>query len=239
MPRLKSRSEFPPSGFTYIQSETGFNTWDTLKHQSFKAVVDAVVAHRLGNPHIGDKVGWRTDYAGVADEVDDYVARLNVIQGYPQFVVDGGGEPPPFYRPLAGLANRLSGAAAASSRIVAGVGTLLDWLGDGGEPVKKELAEKRAGICVTCPQNGKGDWKRIFTAPVAHKIKLQLAIKHDMDLKTSHDAQLGVCLACDCPLELKTQIDIKYIAAHTSEEVYGKFDPRCWILSETGRTKNS
>lgn len=232
MPRLKSRNEFSPVQFQWIQPETGFNTLDTLKYQSFRTVVDAVVKHRLGNPHIGDKVGWRTDYEGVADEVDDYVARLNVIQGYPQFVVDGGGEPPPFYRPLGSLANRLGGAVAAGKSVVAGVGTLLDWLGDGGEPVKNELAEKRAGICVTCPQNGKGDWKRLFTAPVAHKIKLQLAIKHDMDLKTSHDAQLGVCLACDCPLELKTWAPLSYILPHTSAETMAKLDKRCWILKK-------
>ena len=110
---------------------------------------------------------------------------------------------------------------------------MLDWLGSGGKAVDPALAEKRAGICADCPQNGADDWKTYFTQPIADKIRTQLEIKADLQLRTTYDDRLRVCSACDCPLKLKVHTPMEHILAHTSEDTKTRLDPRCWILKST------
>lgn len=106
---------------------------------------------------------------------------------------------------------------------------LLDWLGSGGKPAEQSLADSRAAICSTCPRNDGGDFTAFFTKPIADKIRTQLEIRGDLQLRTPHDETLTVCSACDCPLKLKVWVPMEHILAHTSEDTKTKLDPRCWI----------
>jgi len=99
--------------------------------------------------------------------------------------------------------------------------------------VEQTLADSRAAICADCPKNDGGDFTAYFTEPIANKIRTQLEIRGDLQLRTPSDEKLTVCSACDCPLKLKVWVPLDHILAHTSPEVKTKLDPRCWILKGT------
>jgi hypothetical protein len=221
--RLKSRQQSPINGFQFVQPEISPNpmkTWD------FRGLVDQVINQRRANP----RFQLPTERAAVENEVDEQNAmRMLSIRGGENYIThDALPAPPPFYNPP----QRRRAVAAAGDNLANGVRVLADWLGEGGVPVAKELAESRAAICAVCPKNGKGDWTARFTGPVAAVIRKQLAIKNDMSLTTAHDNELGVCDACGCQLSLKVWAPIKHIAAHLTDEVKAKLDPGCWVTSE-------
>lgn len=229
--RLKNRNQGIPYGFKFIQPEGNFEAPGNL---SFKGVVDSVVAFRKGNPYLAKKHNWSTDWNSVADEVDKANAlRMQANPKWHNFIIDedGGSSfsgPFPWQR-----ASQLVGAVVApAKKTVAGVKVLLDWLGSSFRPVPKELAEKRAEICSTCPQNQPGDWTVTFTAPVAAMLKLQLGIKNDLKLSTSKDGQLHNCMACSCVLTLKAHTPLKHILDNTDEATMQRLDKRCWILKK-------
>jgi hypothetical protein len=205
-------------------------------NQSFDVTTKSIIAHRKANPALVKKHGWATSYPEVANELDAYNDARCRAHGWIHYVTSES--PPPFLAPRSSLPLRPGGAAGekGGSRIVAGIKTLLDWLGSGGQPVAKELAEKRALVCATCPQNGRGDWTRWFTVPASQKIKKQLEIRNDLKLATSQDGKLGVCEACLCPLHLKTWAPLEHILKEMDEATKAKLNqenPRCWILSES------
>lgn len=230
--RLANRQQSIPNGFKFYQPETNFDTdaLPDLKGRSFDTIVRGVIRHRLGNSWLVTKHNWPTDYESVAAQVDEFNAlRLSKNPAWSNFIVENEGGstqiPFSFQRP-----HKKPGVAAGASRVVAGVGVLLNWLGSGGRAVAKELAEKRATVCSTCPMNQPGDWTTFFTAPVAATLKLQLAMKNDLRLETSKDKELHVCSACSCPLSLKTWTPLNFILENTDEETMNRFDPRCWIV---------
>ena len=226
MARLKNRDHFIPGEFQILLPEAGMRE---PVSGSFREVVDFFAKLVLKNPGLAQKNNWPTDRASQENFVDEREAARMIAHGWFDFVEI---EAAPFsvnpqkktslWRSVAG---KVSGSTA-----------LTDWLGQGGKPVEKELAEKRASICATCPKNDGGDWKSYFSTPVANQIRGLLGVKHDMELSTSYDAQLTVCSACDCNLQLKVWSPADIIAPHTSEAVWNKLDKRCWLFSETGRT---
>jgi hypothetical protein len=227
--RLKSRTAHPPYSFRALSPEFG-QTEESVG--SFNAVVEAVQAIRLANPFICERHGLRTDTAAVEAFVEQYNCARCVNNGWLDYVLmDEPGEAPPFVPPAEKKTHR--GGVAGVKRVAAGVALLVDWLGNSAKPVESALAEKRAGICATCPRNNGGDWKAYFTEPIAEKIRVQLEIRNDLQLRTSHDAKLTVCSACDCPLGLKVFSPLSYILEHTSEDTKTRLDPRCWILGES------
>lgn len=62
--------------------------------------------------------------------------------------------------------------------------------------VSKEEAERRAGICSTCPHNVKGNegWADLVAY---HSIG---------DRTTPYDSKLGMCELCSCPLRAKVHL---------------------------------
>lgn len=224
---LKSRDQFPPAGFQFLQPETG---WEAPFNQSFDVTVKAIMAHRKANPALAKRSNWALDYNSIANELDAFNDARCRAHGWLHFVSQEA-SPVPFWQPHSEKQGPAVGAGGRS-RIVAGVRTLLDWLGSGGRPVNRELAEKRAEVCSGCPMNGKGDWTRFFTVPASQKIKTQLEIKNELKLETPSDEKLGVCEACLCPLKLKVWTPIKHILKEMDEATTSKLDGRCWIPKE-------
>lgn len=229
MLHLKNRNESIPGGFQWIQAETGYEAPANL---SFRKVVDGVVGHRVGNSWLAKKHSWNTDWNSVADEVEHANAlRMQSNLKWHHFLgADDGGAS--FSSPFQFPSGSVRAGVAAVKRVAAGVGVLLNWLGSGGRAAPKELAEKRAEICSSCPQNKDGDWAATFTAPVAEMLKLQLGIKNDLKLSTSKDAQLHTCAACSCILSLKVFTPLQHILDNTDEATKQRLDPRCWITKE-------
>lgn len=238
MPSLKSRQAGIPGGFQFVQPETN---WDTenlpdVKGRSFDTVVKAIIKHREGNSWLAKKHGWLLHYESVANELDAYNAlRMQSNPKWQHFISDdygGSSASIPFRFPSQ---YQPANAVGAVKKVAAGVKVLLDWLGSGGRAVPKEQAEKRAAICVLCPQNKDGDWTTIFTKPVSEMLRLQLGIKNDLKLATGKDEQLYVCAACSCPNRLKVWTEIKHIKENMDKETQDRLqkeNPKCWILTE-------
>jgi hypothetical protein len=105
---------------------------------------------------------------------------------------------------------------------------LTEWLGAGGVPVPGEEAQRRADICLTCPLNRTDVnlWDKVKGA-VAESIRDQLEVKHQMEIYTHNETQLGICEACGCVLKLKVHVPLPHILNHTPD--LQKFDKCCWI----------
>jgi hypothetical protein len=231
LPRLKSLTAHPPYSFRHLQPELG-QTEETVG--SFNAVVEQVQMMRLANPFMCERYGWRTDTAGVEADVHNYNVARCVNNGWWDFLLmDEPGVAAPFVAP-AEKKSRLPGAVGVGSvkRVAAGIALLVDWLGSGAKGVESALAEKRAMVCSTCPKNDGGDFTSYFTEPIAEKIRVQLEMKNDLQLRTSYDDKLTVCSACSCPIKLKVHVEISYILAHMSDEVKKQLHPACWITAE-------
>ncbi len=108
-----------------------------------------------------------------------------------------------------------------------GAQVIKEWLGEGGITVDKELAQKRADICITCPLNVK-DWT--ITDSVASAIRRQIEIKNQLNLRVDGEKSIHSCAACGCATRLKLWIPIRNILPDEAER--GNFDSKCWLLSE-------
>lgn len=230
MANLKSRYEHPPGSFQFLQPETGqVNPFVG----SFNFVVEQTQALRVANPFLTERHGWRTDTAGVEFDVEQYNVARCIAGGWTDFLQpDNPGAV--IYTAAPPLVQKKTHAAVQGiKRVAAGISVLVEWLGSGAKPVEGKLAEARASICSDCPRNDGGDFKAYFTEPISEKIRTQLEIKNDLQLKTVQDEKLTVCSACDCPLKLKVWAPLEHILRHTSEETKTRLDPRCWILKGT------
>lgn len=221
MVRLKSRTQCAVNGFQFVDapiSPEPMQEWD------FETLAQKVAARRAANP----RFKLSTDMNTIRQEVDNQNAlRMLSIRGADSYVVVEGG-PAPNRAALHGWRNAVGGV----KRVAAGAGTLKDWLGAGGVPVDRPLAEGRAAGCAVCPKNVAGDLTSWFTQPVAERIKAQVAMKLDLNLTTAVDEKLGICEACACPLKLKPWVPLPHIREHLSDEVKARLDPGCWILKE-------
>jgi hypothetical protein len=201
---------------------------------SFNHCCEQTRALRVANPFLCERHGLSTDMATIEAEVDFFNATRCIAGGWTQFVIldDPASAGAGYTAPPAQKKNRGAAAMGSVKRVAAGIGVVVDLFGPGAKPVEAGLAEKRAAVCVGCPKNDGGDFLAYFTEPIAEKIRLQLEIKNDMQLRTSHDDKLTVCSACDCPLKLKVHVDLAHILKHTSEEVKARLHPMCWITAE-------
>jgi len=222
MPRLKSRERFPPGGFAYYHSET---KWSAPANVSFESVVQAIIAHRKANPYLMQQHGWPIDPESVRNQLDDSNARRCAMLGYTDYYYEGPGDPAPnptVPQPQTNLAGKLA----------AGAETLVEWLGEGGVPVEKSLAEKRAAVCAACPHNNMEDFSRWFTNPVSQAIRFQIQRKQDMKLETASDEKLGTCAICSCPLKLKAWTPLHNINNNMPADIKAALPAHCWITKQ-------
>lgn len=227
MPKLKNRTAQIPNGFKFHVPQTN---WNAPPWASFDAIVKAVIGHRAGNPYLARKHNWSTDYNQVAEEVDAFNAQICLSHGWNDFI--SGEANFPKAMPLSRWRSGVAAAAGAVKKTVAGVKVISDWLGSGLKPVELPLAEARALVCSTCPQNKEGNFWQGLDASAAARVKTLIAVKNDMALKTSLDEKLQSCLACDCHLPLKVWTPLPHIKANMSQEVEASLDPKCWITKE-------
>lgn len=224
MARLKSRTEFPPGSFQFLQPQTG---WSATAG-SFDSVVRQVIGHRAGNRAITKQYNLATDYDPVANEVDEFNAARCLSHGWDGFIINAPAQsfrqPTPF--------KKLQNVVGGAKRVVAGVKAVALWLGDGLKPVEASTANGRASICAVCPQNGDPNFIERLSAEGAAEIKTMMAIKHDLTLTTPFDAKLHTCKACSCHLPLKVFAPLDYVTKTMSAATRQGLDQRCWILLE-------
>jgi len=113
-----------------------------------------------------------------------------------------------------------------------GIGLLLDWLGEGGKVVPQKVADHRARICFKCDYNVSPRWWEKSKTKIAHWIRAQLEIKHDMKLRAAHEDDLNMCKICGCLTKLKVWVPASHILEHTSVKTMREFPEWCWIPRE-------
>lgn len=101
------------------------------------------------------------------------------------------------------------------------------WVKDGGEIVRPQVAIRRALVCQKCPLNVKKDWlSKIAAAYVRFKIEHAAKIS----LHVPNVKNLGRCSACYCSTDLKVFLPLKNIKPSPEQEKM--FDENCWLLNE-------
>lgn len=223
--RLADRNKLPPNGIWVTIPQIGYNK----QFWSFTDACDAFAALANANP----TKRIPTDRATIENIVDEQNAqRCLGINGAENYITVEGGVAVSGTKKALSFPSQVLAVVESLKRIAKGSGGLFEWLGDGGVPVEKELAENRAKICSDCPKNGSEDLTQWFTVPASELIRKQLEKRKDLNLSTTYDDKLGVCSACLCPLKTKVHTPIEYITKHTDNKMKSDLDSRCWILNE-------
>jgi len=124
---------------------------------------------------------------------------------------------------------RLSNAvrhAAVGGRV------LIDWLGDHAKPVPIEIAQRRANVCLECPENQDGHSLLRLTADAVRAIAEQMNAKEHLKLRVEGEERLHACRVCRCPLPVKVHVPLATILERTDQETLNSFPPYCWLLAE-------
>lgn len=191
--------------------------------------VKGVIKFINGNPWLLTQ-GYSNDFQTVKNQVREHEGARMLAMGFTHLVQTESAAPK--WNPPQFIRRHAEGAAGAVKRTASGVKLVVDWLGSGLRPVESALAEKRARVCVDCPQNVKPNWLQSLDAAAAAQVKKLIEIKNDLKLATSSDAQLFSCQYCDCALTLKVWANIDHILNNLSPEVKSRLHPNCWVLSE-------
>lgn len=232
VPRLKSRTAFPPFDFQAIIPGVGQK--EPFKG-SFSEVVEMVWRFRKANPHLCQKNGWSLDRAIIAGEVDEENAARCLAHGWVGFVEIADN---PFIEASPEVKKKgwLGSVAAGGRALASGLGVWKDMFGEEGT-IEREQAESRALVCVGCPENDtSGTLLNWFTSALAEQIGSVYRMLRDLDLKTTQDERLGVCRACRCPMKAKVHAKLSHINRHMPAEVKAKLHPAnpvCWVLEES------
>jgi len=193
---------------------------------SFNEAVQFLHNFRRKNPALVQKNGWSLDIHDIERDVDLYNSQRMVAAGYLNFV-DLEDDVPIQKKTSSGLFRSVANAAAKAKTALA---IYRDLFGQDGKVVAKEESERRAAVCVKCPQNDvAGGLTKYFLKEAAHEIMAVAGMLKDMDVTTSQDAKLGVCQACECPLVAKLHISNEILKKNIKPDQVAKLDPGCWI----------
>jgi len=231
MPRLISRTKFPPNEFCVLHPETGQRE---PFHGSFSEACDFEMAFRVANPGICQVNGWTTNMVDVENYVDEYNALRCLAHGWNNFVEDGAAFPD-LGVTLVAEKKSLLGAVVDKARAVrSGAATYIhSFFGHGGMASQVE-ADARALVCVSCPLNDtKSSLWSLFVTSAATEIMHIFEHLHGLKMTTEKDAELGVCAACLCPMKAKIWVNLEHIIKNMPADVVSKLHkdkPRCWIL---------
>lgn len=203
--------------------------WKAPPFASFVQIVNQVQRIVAANPALAQSKGWPTARPDIENWVDEFNATICQMNGWTNYITDGGSVwSPPKTVPLSAVKN-----------VAAGAKTLASWIGSGANPVTREMAERRASVCVKCPLNEPGDLSNFFTRATSELIRMQIQTAQDLDLTTPHDSKLGVCSACDCPMRLKIFVPLDKILDHMLPEAKSALDSKCWITAEESLASES
>lgn len=219
---LKSRLHDIPNGFQFYQPETG---WEAPKWQPFETLVTVIIEHRKANP----RFNLSTDRQRVSEELDAFnSARLRDMPGGSAYLLEGVA-PPDFNTVRRPRQSPDLVAVGGVKKAMAGIGTIMAWLGDGLKPVDQETATRRAEICVSCDRNvpSVGILRALNTVgDILHSIA---QAKTEMQLTTQFDDRLETCAACGCVNATKVWVPPEHIKKGMTPLVQEKLSAQCWI----------
>jgi len=235
--RLRDRNKSPVGGFQFFQPETNFDLAKACPtcQWNFKQAVDTLRNHRLANP----RFNLPTDWNAVAEELDvTNATRMLSIRGADSYIIIDAA-PSSVTPKLRALRDNqrpgVAGGVSVAKRLLSGASAIIDWLGQGANPVPSEEASRRAEICAGCKWNNQGDWSSFFTRPVSEGIMRQLKVRSDIGLSTPNDKKLNVCEICSCPLKLKVHVPMETIREHVPKNVLEDLAQNaswCWMIAK-------
>ena len=222
---LKSRTKYPPGGWRF--REPAMN-WILPSGLGFKQAVEAITNKRKQNP----RFKLPTDSVTVEAELDLFTCAL--LKNDPYYC--DGPEATSFQKPLPinrhrqGEKGNVAGARNPNflANTNAGIKLWMDFFGS-GKPESREVAEKRAAICVACPQNVKGNILERFNSVAGKEILAIFNAMNDLDLHTNLDKDLYVCHLCSCPLRSKVFAPLDMVKKHMVKETMESLPDFCWI----------
>ncbi len=212
---LRSLTTIPPGGWRLTETLPGGFTKSWASMGLVWELAKQIADFRLGNGLPGATVK-----EALHDIEESTCARLH---NDPEWVVQ---------KKTTGVRaaiNRLSNGAA---HVADGANILVDWLGDGAVPVSIELAQARAEVCATCPENRKGHKWLQLTSEKVRAIAEQMQAKDSMRLRVYGEERLHACAVCLCPLPLKVHVPLSTILAHTDDATIRAFPKTCWVPNE-------
>ena len=131
-----------------------------------------------------------------------------------------------------GLRPAIDRLSRSAERVAAGARVLVEWLGEGARPVPIDVAQARANVCLTCPENKPGHRWLKLTADTVRAIAEQMQAKDALKLRVEGEGRLHACAVCLCPLPLKVHVPLGTILAHTSLSTLNAFPAWCWVTKE-------
>jgi len=114
-----------------------------------------------------------------------------------------------------------------AKQIKHGIEVISEWLGDGGQVVDQETAQKRANICLKCPLNVP---TVVVVDAVARAIKKHLSVKNELALRVEGEKSLHTCQACGCVLRLLVWEPQSRVKVNMTPEETEKTPSHCWKL---------
>jgi len=119
----------------------------------------------------------------------------------------------------------LAHLGVSGQTLLSGSRAAIEFVKNGGSFIPEEDAKSRAEVCKGCPFN-----QNLKTCSCSEFYKmLNLLLPSE-----KKDAELGVCTACGCSLQLKTNIS-KNIVDASNESSKLRYPPWCWQNKEDGR----
>lgn len=216
---LITRNTFPPGGFPFDQKKAdgSIKKFEGLTYGFWEQVME-IKAYREGNNLMP------TDKNAIAEELDAFQCeRL----GFDPLWVSTQ-KKMPFSATQFSPSHLLRSAVA----LAAGANILKDWLGEGSIPVAQELAQKRADICIACPENQESHGIMKWTTAIANAVHQQRREKLRMALRVNGEEKLFGCRICLCHNPLAIWVPMSVIQERTSEETFADFPSNCWKPAE-------
>lgn len=105
-----------------------------------------------------------------------------------------------------------------------GLEILRDWVGGAGRVVDNDTAQKRADICIDCPENKPS----FLTEAVANAIKSHLEFKADAGLHVVGESELHSCQICSCANRLSVWCPSEFLSKYQTPEEISKYPAACW-----------
>ena len=120
----------------------------------------------------------------------------------------------------------------ALETVLQGTRTLVSWLTKG--TVAREVAERRAAVCVTCEFNQVVDASGCAACGLSAKLnRLSQLVKQVIQRdEAPFDASLKACAVCHCNLSLKVRTNLDAILKYSPEAQLKQLPTHCWVKQE-------
>jgi hypothetical protein len=214
-----SRSQFPPGGWQFYQSQTGWSNPMPMA-TTFDQCVRKIIEMREKNPAICIRHRLSRDPIVVGNELEDYT-RLRIGQPRP------APNPPSFSLP--GIPLGVVGTVDEIKRLAFGSSLVIDWAEGTESPVPIQVAEARAATCANCPNNSLAKFEEWQAHPLSSMFKMRVARLSAMKLSTRNDAKLGLCSALFAPTMLLVHEPEEIVRKKIAQKNSVNLAECCWL----------